>query len=243
MRDKEDKDKVQLNTELKELIRVIDHDKKLKDFMKIKTQERNEDEELIHWRKKKEAEAAEKRRKEREEHSVEAYEAKFKEIEQITGETDLDKLVERFIQVENKNYAIFNYVNELNNQVELLQEQIDQIKTDVRQFEKQGIEMEEQRKRILRELEQKHKNASQLASEYEDKIVANKKILDQSRIGIESLFKKINCDRSQIDILLLSKEGVTETNMSQYLGIIDSRTDELLKWQGILAAKVNKTIF
>ena len=45
-----------------------------------------------------EAEAAEKRRKEREEHSVEAYESKFKEIEQITGEHDLDKLVERFIQ-------------------------------------------------------------------------------------------------------------------------------------------------
>jgi hypothetical protein len=45
-----------------------------------------------------ESEAAEKRKKEREEHSVEAYETKFKEIEQITGENDLDKLVERFIQ-------------------------------------------------------------------------------------------------------------------------------------------------
>lgn len=98
--------------------------------------------------------------------------------------------------------------------------------------------MEEQRKRILKELEQKYQNAKQQADEYEEKIRANKKILDQSRIGIESLFKKINCDRSQIDILLLSKEGVTETNMSQYLGIIDSRTDELLKWQAILAAKV-----
>lgn len=76
----------------------------------------------------KESEAAEKRRKEREEHSVEAYENKFKEIEQITGEHDLDKLVDRFIEVENKNYALFNYVNELNNQVEMLQEQIDQVK-------------------------------------------------------------------------------------------------------------------
>ena len=40
-------------------------------------------------------------------------------------------------------------------------------------------------------------------------------------------------------MLLLSKEGVTESNMSQYLGIIDSRADELLRWQSILAAKVN----
>ena len=73
-------------------------------------------------------EAAIERRKEKEEHSVEAYESKFKEIEQITGETDLDKLVDRFIQVENKNYALFNFVNELNNQVEFLQDQIDQVK-------------------------------------------------------------------------------------------------------------------
>lgn len=57
------------------------------------------------------------------------------------------------------------------------------------------------------------------------------------------MFKKINCDRSQIDVLLLSKEGVTEMNMQQYLGIIDSRTDELLKWQAILAAKVYLTLF
>ena len=113
----------------------------------------------------------------------------------------------------------------------------------MRQFEKQGIEMEEQRKRILKELEQKYRTASQMSEENEEKIKANKKILDQSRIGIESLFKKINCDRSQLDILLLSKEGVTETNMAQYLGIIDSRTDELLKWQSILAAKKDNVAF
>ena len=113
----------------------------------------------------------------------------------------------------------------------------------MKQFEKQGIEMEEQRKQILNELEHKRTHAAKLADEYEEKIKANKKIIDQSRVGIESLFKKINCDRSQIDILLLSKEGVTETNMSQYLGIIDSRTDELLKWQSIMAAKVTFLIF
>lgn len=53
MKDKEDKDKMQMNVEVKELIRVINHDKKLKEFMKIKTQERHEDEELIAWRRRK----------------------------------------------------------------------------------------------------------------------------------------------------------------------------------------------
>ena len=35
------------------------------------------------------------------------------------------------------------------------------VKTDIRQFEKQGIDMEEQRKRILKELEQKQQDAKQ----------------------------------------------------------------------------------
>lgn len=51
--------------------------------------------------------------------------------------------------------------------------------------------MEEQRKRILKELEQKHRIATQYAEEYEDKIKANKKILDQARIGKKyDYFKK-----------------------------------------------------
>jgi uncharacterized protein YjgD (DUF1641 family) len=45
-----------------------------------------------------EIELAEKRRKEKEEHSVEAYESKFKEIQEISGEQDLKKLVDKFIE-------------------------------------------------------------------------------------------------------------------------------------------------
>ena len=45
-----------------------------------------------------EAEAAEKRRKEKEEHSLEAYESHFKQIQRLTNESNLEKLVEKFIE-------------------------------------------------------------------------------------------------------------------------------------------------
>ena len=57
-------------------------------------------------------------------------------------------------------------------------------------------------------------------------------------IGIDSLFKKIGCDRRQIDQLLQSNDGVTEDNMLRYLGIIEERTNELLTAQATIAAKV-----
>jgi hypothetical protein len=36
-------------------------------------------------------------------------------------------LVNKFIEVEDRNFALFNYVNELNNEIEMVQEQINEV--------------------------------------------------------------------------------------------------------------------
>ena len=56
--------------------------------------------------------------------------------------------------------------------------------------------------------------------------------------GIDSLFNKINCDRSAIDDMLGAATGVTDNNMIQYLGIIEQRTNELLAIQTYCNSKV-----
>lgn len=48
--DKIDKDNQQHNMEMKELVRLIDHERKLKQFMKIKAAERDEDPQLTAWK-------------------------------------------------------------------------------------------------------------------------------------------------------------------------------------------------
>ncbi len=53
LKDKADKDMQQHNAEMKELVRIIDQDRKLKEFMGIKEQERQEDPQLVAWRQKK----------------------------------------------------------------------------------------------------------------------------------------------------------------------------------------------
>ncbi|CAF4900114.1 unnamed protein product, partial [Rotaria magnacalcarata] len=54
---------------------------------------------------------------------------------------------------------------------------------------------------------------------------------------VDSLFKKIGCDRRQIENLLQSHDGVTEDNVLRYLGIIEERTNELLTAQATINAK------
>ncbi len=88
-----------------------------------------------------------------------------------------------FHLVEDKNFALFNYVNELNNQIEVLQEQIDDIKKEIRRFEGQGIELEEEQKRMLEHIDDARSQSNAAADDYEEKIRATRKILDQCRAG------------------------------------------------------------
>ena len=53
LKEKADKDLQQHNAEMKELMRIVDHDKALRSFMGIKGQERQEDPQLVAWRQRK----------------------------------------------------------------------------------------------------------------------------------------------------------------------------------------------
>ena len=54
------------------------------------------------------------------------------------------------------------------------------------------------------------------------------------------MFKKVGCDRTQIDHLLQNHRGVSEENILRHLGIIEQRTNELLMAQAIIQAKVSR---
>ncbi|XP_021350085.1 coiled-coil domain-containing protein 63-like isoform X3 [Mizuhopecten yessoensis] len=236
LKEKADKDMQQHNAEMKELLRIIDHDRSLREFMGIKGQERQEDPQLVAWRQRKEAIEAD-RKKESQEDSVETYEAAFERIKEMTDEADLDLLVQKFIEVEDRNFALFNFVNEQNNETETLQEQIEEINNEIEKFKLQGIELEDQRKKILKELEEQSNEAAETGDTADGKNKGITKILDQLRAGISSLFSKINCDKSSIDDMLGAATGVTDSNMIQYLGIIEQRTNELLAVQGYINSK------
>jgi hypothetical protein len=45
--------------------------------------------------------------------------------------------------------------------------------------------------------------------------------------GVEGIFAKLGCDKSEND-LLSELEGVTETNIMEYLGMIEQRTNDIL---------------
>jgi len=59
--------------------------------------------------------------------TVDSYKVAFERIRDVTKEEDIDQIVRQFIEVEDENFALFNYVSDQNGRIEYLQDEIDEV--------------------------------------------------------------------------------------------------------------------
>jgi len=232
--ERRDKDKIQYDNEMKELQRILDHDQKLKEFMTIKNQERTSQKAAEEQTKKKKKDGT---KEETDEETITQYEEAFRRIREVKGDEDIDTLVTNFIKTEDENFALFNYVNELNNDVEIVAEQIENIQSDIDQFKTEASAMEEERQNVMTDLEDKIKSAKDEANTATSKFDNSTKILTDLKDSVQEMFDKIGCSKAEIEELLGSAAGVTDNNIVLYLSIIEQRTNELLQIQHYLQHK------
>ncbi|KAL7408573.1 hypothetical protein ABVT39_025779 [Epinephelus coioides] len=237
MKEKAVKDLAQYNAEMKELERVIAHECSLKEFMTTKCSERSGQDDGHEMGHRQLSALKEQRRMDSGEESLDALEEVFNKIQTVTGEDNLDLLVTRFIQVEDRNFALFNFVNEQNNEAEALRDQISQIQAEIEQFRVAGLQQEQNHRSLLRDIDEQQKAAESQAEDYENQASILSKILDEIRTGVNSIFSKMECDSSVIEDNLGSSSGVSENNIMSYLGLVEQKTNELLTIQAFLNSK------
>jgi len=159
---------------------------------------------------------------------VQSYEEAFAKIQASTGISDIDELVATFIDAEDKNFSLFNYVNELNNEVEKLEELIAGTRKEIEKYRGQGQSTDNQKKRILADLEEKLSKTEAKAEQYEARAHKAMTTVNKLKDGIQDTFIKIGCNAEAVSAVL-GNQGVTESNMMQYLGIMEQRTNEILQ--------------
>ncbi|XP_063072591.1 coiled-coil domain-containing protein 114 [Engraulis encrasicolus] len=235
LKEKAVKDLAQYSAEMKELERVIAHERRLKEFMTTKCNERSGQDEGQAMGSKQEA--RDQRRSESGEESAETLEEAFHKIQSVTGEDDLDVLVTKFIQVEDRNFALFNYVNEQNNQAESLRDEINQTQEELRLFGVASEEQEREHRALLSQLEEQQREAQYQAQQHETQAAAISKTLDQIKTGVNALFQKVECDRGVLEELLGSSSAIRESNIMTYLGQVEHRANELLTLQAFSNSK------
>ena len=232
------KDAAAYTAELKELQRTLDHDEKLKDFLFHKSNDRafaaDYAAEQDREKDRKEAEAKDL------EHTKK-YKDAFERIKKVApADSNLDKIVADFIKVEDQNFALFNYVTEMNNQVEGLQESIVKLRTDIKEAKGRGDERERQQRQQLESMERKVKTSVAEADATEAKVELMDGVLMKLKAGAEEIYILSQCGATPVLSLLGGRAGterhddtlpekpfVTETNVIMYLDMIHEKVIEL----------------
>ena len=233
-----DKEQAAFESEWRELGKMIDEDKKMKDIMKVKESKRSADigggEEASGEEKKGKKKlnkdwvsVKEKALHRNQVDRIKSYSEAFQKIQEATGITDIDELVTKFLDAEDQNFTLFTYVNDLNLEIEKVESQINDIKGDIEKYKGQGNDSENQRKKILDQLEEKLRQTEDKTDQTEKQYDQSVKTINGLKTGIFNIFNRIGC--ASLTNKELMDSGINQGNMMQYLGIIEQRTNELLQ--------------
>ena len=99
--------------------------------------------------------------------------------------------------MEDQNFALFNFVNEQNGDIEMLQEHRHQLLANIEHFKSEGVEMEQRRKVILCDMEKELEEVMDKKSGLDAHHSAVSKILDQLNLGKKKLHGLLTCDYSK----------------------------------------------
>ena len=160
---------------------------------------------------------------------VQTYDEAFAKIQDATGIFNIDELVAAFTNAEDTNFTLFNYVNELNKDIERLEEQLAELKEERQRAAGAGVSEDGRRARAVAALEEKLAAAQAACAAHEAKYAAGVAALEALKEVIVRTFTAIGCD-TPATRELLGDEGVTEANVMQYLGVVEQRANEILQF-------------
>ncbi|KAI2659248.1 Coiled-coil domain-containing protein 63 [Labeo rohita] len=245
IKEKAVKDLAQYSAEIQELERVIAHEHRLRDFMTTKNSQRATVDNGKRSRRRQKSDRCapvaemeeQKKKADGGEETPDSLKKAFQQIQELTGEDDLGMLVTKFIQGEERNFALFNYVNEQNAEAERLREEIQQIKKDTEQLNIKGRQREQESQTALKQAKDRLQECRAQTRQYEAQADHISKILDQVKTGIDSMFRNIDCDLGWMEGVLGSSSGITDGNLMTYLGVVEQKASELLTIQAFIRWK------
>lgn len=158
---------------------------------------------------------------------IQTYEEAFDKIQAATLISDIVELVSTFIEVEDQNFSLFNFVNDLQNETEKLEEQIADIRAKISETKSEGEASDADRRAVLKSLSQKLAKTEARADQYESRYKAARKVMNNLKSAVHSIFNKIGCSSEDVNDVL-GDAGTTDSNLMQYLALIEQRAGEII---------------
>uniref|UniRef100_A0A8C0LRM4 Outer dynein arm docking complex subunit 1 n=1 Tax=Canis lupus dingo TaxID=286419 RepID=A0A8C0LRM4_CANLU len=238
LRERAEKEVAQNDTEVQTLQRQIVHLEQLHRFLKLKNNDRLPDPAILEKREKRAREVAEGLRKTSQEKLVMRCEDAMNKLSQLTGESDPDLLVEKYLEMEERNFAEFTFINEQNSELEHLQEEIKEMQEALGSMRTREGNRQEQEEQQRRDLQQRTDEVREEALRVEAHFQDLRRQLEKLKMDIQELFTKAQCDSTIIQDLLGVKTHMRDQDIGLFLGLIEKRLVELLTVQAYLDVQV-----
>jgi len=232
VKERDHKNIAQYQMEYKELLRQLDHDTTLKKFLLDKAEERWEKAEAEIQRRK---EAFENRQESAAATSLNQYKKAFEDVRQITGAEEAEELIDQFVKMEDKNFALFNYVNEVNNQLQKTEDQIKLLERDIGRSQADSKQLLEEKSKTIEKESAVLQHVQAEMEESEKKLVHTVEVMEHLKSGIGSIFETVQCSPDAMKANLGDQSSVNASNVLQYLAEIESKTNELVQQYMLLS--------
>jgi len=166
--------------------------------------------------------------------NVKIIEDAFDQIKEATGISSTEEIVTTFIKAEEQNYSLYNYVNMLNSETDMIEEQNKQIENEIQRYEAQGQMSEQEKEKLKQDL---RRQADLIRSQMEDKESQIKQIEGQMldiKESVEAMSNKFDESKFALSVahrMQYDEDTVfNESNVTQYLSELEEYMALLLTY-------------
>jgi len=254
-----DKEHAEFEKEWRELGRLIENDKRMKEFMRTKVRGIKEESETV-------VKDEDKHRKKitknawdtakslvtitTNQEKVASFEEAFARIQAATGICDIDQLVQNFLDAEDTNFSLFKFNNELSADMEKLEQRIAELNGEQTILKGESKSREHTEKvRILESLSTKQKDIENKTEQYQRKYDESKEALREVRPRIESIFRRLDLTSEDLPVgvvgdLVPSRGQLTEgsTDVGVDAPDKDDSTTNIVPYLSVIESRVNKML-
>ena len=178
------------------------------------------------------------------------YEKMFAELRRITQTENLDEIISTYSAQEEEMFSLYNYIQTQNTEIELALETKHRIEEEISLYDDTQAQQEMHRQAILDGLANKLQSSLEATAICEAENAANHDCVHQVAKKVQSLFFKLQCDqmesskgsggsnkgsknngsmsRNESKIAILTGQGVTESNVLDYMGAVEQRAVDII---------------
>ncbi|KFG61465.1 putative outer dynein arm docking complex protein ODA1 [Toxoplasma gondii RUB] len=160
---------------------------------------------------------------------IATYKAAFAKIQEATGMPSIDQLLEAFVNAEEQNFSLYNYVNALSADVEAAEANIVQLQREIDNFQSSNAVTDKRKQEVLQELEAYCTSLEKKTKMFEAKNEGISKTLSELKLGIQRIFDKLECHELYSEELWIN-QGLNDSTVVSFLQAIEQRTDIIIEF-------------